>query len=98
MYPDRLVSLQDRLVFLSSKKGPNNSYTHVPMRMADSVRPMATNSPFGHLLLYLYGVLHEGVTTYLEEFHRYLVRDVKFPAHENNMEHDCPDDLTLTRP
>ena len=78
LYPDRLVSLQDNLVFTSSKSGPNNSYIRVPMRMADSVRPMITNSPFGHLLIYLYGVLHQGVTTYLEEFHRYLVRDIKF--------------------
>ena len=80
LYPDRLVSLQDRVVFTSSKQGPSNSYTHVPMRMADSVRPLITNSPFGHLLIYLYGVLHQGVTTYLEEFHRYLVRDIRFSS------------------
>ena len=78
LYPDRLVSLQDNLVFTCSKRGPGNSYTHVPMRTADSVQPMITNSPFGHLLIYLYEVLHQGVTTYLEEFHRYLVRDIRF--------------------
>ena len=38
-----------------------------------------TDSPFGHLLMRLYTVLHEGVTTYLESFHRYLVRDINFP-------------------
>ena len=78
LYPDRLVSLQERLVFVSSKQGPNNSHTQVPMRMADSVRPMRTDSPFGHLLMYLYEILHRGVTTYLEAFQRYLVRDVLF--------------------
>ena len=80
LYPDQLVSLQDRVVFTSSKQGPSNSYTQVPMRMADSVRRLITNSPFGHLLIYLYGVLHQGVTTYLEEFHRYLVRDIRFSS------------------
>ena len=78
LYPDRLVSLQDRLVMVSSKQATKHSYIHVPMRMADCVHPTRTNSPFGHLLMYLYEILHQGVTTYLEEFHRYLVRDIQF--------------------
>ena len=78
MYPDWLVSLQDQLMFASYKRGPDNSHIQVPMRMADSVQAMSTNSPFGHLVMYLYDMLNQGVTTYLEEFHRYLVRDITF--------------------
>ena len=79
MFPDWLVSLEEKAVFYPTKRKSDNQRTWVRMRIADSVDMEITPSPFGHLLIHLYDVLHQGVTTYLEEFKRYLIRDPRFP-------------------
>ena len=79
LYPDWLVSLRDQVFFYPTRRDQDNRHTIVPMRIADSVGIQRTDSPFGHLLMHLYTVLHQGITAYLESFHRYLVRDINFP-------------------
>lgn len=83
LYPDWLVSLQDKVIFRPTKRDQDGRNIIVPMRIADSVNLLPTDSPFGHLLMHLYTVLHQSVTAYLEAFHRYLVRDVRFGPIEN---------------
>lgn len=78
LYPDWLVSLQDKVIFHPTKRDTNHGNIIVPMRIAESISLLRTDSPFGHLLMHLYTLLHQGVTAYLESFHRYLVRDIKF--------------------